>query len=60
MNKLRPGLWSRNNQAQSDFGSRTLLESILGDEKDHLEWLESQFDQIGHMGIEGYLGSQLE
>jgi bacterioferritin len=44
----------------SDFGSRSLLEAILGDEEDHLDWLESQFDQIKHMGIESYLGSQLE
>lgn len=43
----------------NDFGSRTLLESILGDEEDHLDWLEAQLDQIGHMGIESYLGSQL-
>lgn len=43
----------------NDFGSRTLLESILGDEEDHLDWLEAQLDQIEHMGIEGYLGSQL-
>ncbi len=44
----------------SDFGSRSLLETILGDEEDHLDWLESQLDQIKHMGIEGCLGSQLE
>ena len=43
----------------NDFGSRTLLEAILGDEEDHLDWLEAQIDQIGHMGMESYLGSQL-
>ena len=44
---------------QSDFGSRNLLESILNDEEEHLDWLEAQLEQINHMGIEGYLGSQL-
>lgn len=44
---------------QSDFGSRKLLESILNDEEEHLDWLEAQLEQINHMGIEGYLGSQL-
>jgi len=44
---------------QSDFGSRKLLESILNDEEEHLDWLEAQLEQISHMGIEGYLGSQL-
>jgi bacterioferritin len=44
---------------QSDFGSRKLLESILNDEEEHIDWLEAQLEQISHMGIEGYLGSQL-
>ena len=42
-----------------DNGTRELLESILKDEEDHLDWLEAQFDQIGQMGIQNYLAQQL-
>ncbi len=43
-----------------DFGSRELLEKILKDEEDHLDWLEAQLDQIAQMGIENYLAQQLK
>jgi bacterioferritin len=42
-----------------DNGSRELLESILKEEEDHTDWLESQLDQIEHMGIQTYLSEQL-
>jgi len=42
-----------------DNGSRELLESILKDEEEHLDWLEAQRDQIEHMGIQNYLVEQL-
>jgi bacterioferritin len=42
-----------------DNGSRELLESILKDEEDHLDFLEAQLDQIGQMGIQNYLVEQL-
>ena len=42
-----------------DNGSRELLESILKDEEDHVDWLEAQLDQIAQMGISDYLGEQL-
>ena len=49
-------------QAQSlgDNGTRELLESILKDEEDHLDWLEAQNDQISHMGIQLYLSEQVK
>ena len=42
-----------------DNGSRELLESILKDEEEHLDWLEAQRDQIEQMGIKNYLVEQL-
>ncbi len=44
----------------SDNGSRELLESILTDEEDHLDWLEAQIEQIGQMGIQNYLVEQMD
>jgi len=43
-----------------DSGTRALLESILGDEENHIDWLETQMEQIKQMGLETYLGKQLE
>jgi len=42
-----------------DNGTRDLLESILGDEEVHIDWLEAQQDQIRQMGLEAYLSEQL-
>lgn len=41
-----------------DGATRTLLEGILHDEDDHLDWLEEQLDQVKQMGIELYLSVQ--
>jgi bacterioferritin len=43
-----------------DGGSREILTHILEDEERHLDWLESQRDQIAHMGIENYLTLQVK
>ena len=43
-----------------DNGSRGLFEEILEDEEDHIDWIESQLDQIDQMGMQIYLGEQLE
>jgi bacterioferritin len=43
-----------------DNGSRDLFEDILEDEEEHIDWIESQLDQIEQMGLQVYLGEQLE
>ncbi len=43
-----------------DNGSRELLEEILTDEEEHIDYLEAQIGAIRDMGIENYLAQQLE
>jgi len=42
-----------------DNGTREILEDILGDEEDHIDWIEAQLDQISQMGIQNYLVEQV-
>jgi len=43
----------------SDNGTREMLEGILKDEEDHIDWIEAQLDQIKQMGIRAYLSEQI-
>ncbi|MBP8302733.1 MAG: bacterioferritin [Phycisphaerae bacterium] len=42
-----------------DNGTRELLESILRDEEEHIDWIEAQLDQIQQIGIQNYLVEQM-
>lgn len=44
--------------AAGDNGTRQLLDGILAAEEAHIDWLESQLDQIEQMGIQNYLAQQ--
>ena len=44
----------------ADGGTRELLEHILKDEEDHVDWLEAQLDQIKQMGTSNYLVEQID
>ncbi|ABK47181.1 bacterioferritin [Shewanella sp. ANA-3] len=46
-------------EAEQDYVSRDLLEDILEDEEEHLDWLESQQELISLTGIQNYLQSQI-
>jgi bacterioferritin len=43
----------------SDFISRELFAHILESEQEHIDWLETQLDLIGKVGIHNYLQSQM-
>lgn len=45
--------------AVGDNASRELFETILKDEEEHVDWLESQLQMIADMGLGIYLSQQL-
>lgn len=42
-----------------DYVTRDLFKSILDDEEDHVDWLETQLGLIDKVGLENYLQSQM-
>lgn len=42
-----------------DNNSRHLLEEILEDEEEHIDWIESQLSQIEQAGVQNYLAAQI-
>jgi len=46
-------------RAAGDNGTRDLLEKILREEEDHVDWLETQQETIKQVGLERYLSEQI-
>ena len=45
-------------EAAGDYGTRDLFDGILKSEESHVDWLETNLELIGKMGIENYIQSQ--
>jgi bacterioferritin len=43
----------------ADYITRELFEDILDSEEEHVDWLETQIDLIGKIGLQNYLQSQM-
>jgi bacterioferritin len=46
-------------ESVQDYVSRELFEAILENEEEHIDWLETQLDLIGRIGLENYLQSKM-
>ena len=46
-------------ESVQDYISRELLEDILENEEDHIDWLETQLDLVDALGLPNYLQSQM-
>ena len=56
VNNLRDGI--THCATVGDFTTRHKLEEMIADET-HVDWLETQLEAIGQIGIENYLAQQL-
>ena len=45
-------------EREGDYISREVLEDILENEEEHIDWLEAQFELIKRMGLENYIQLQ--
>jgi bacterioferritin len=44
---------------KGDNGTRALLEKLLMNEEQHIDWIEGQIQQIQDMGLDNYLAQQV-
>lgn len=46
-------------ESVADYVSRELFEEILESEEEHIDWIETQVDLIGKIGIQNYMQSMM-
>ncbi|EIK98337.1 bacterioferritin [Pseudomonas sp. M47T1] len=46
-------------ETTGDYGSRDMLEDILEDQEEHIDWLETQLGLIDKVSLENYLQSSM-
>ncbi|MEO0232046.1 MAG: bacterioferritin [candidate division WOR-3 bacterium] len=44
----------------NDNGTKMLLEEILKDEENHIDWIETQIDEIKQIGLKDYLAEKID
>lgn len=47
-------------ESAHDFVSREIFVDILDDTEEHIDWLETQLELIGRVGLQNYLQSQMD
>ncbi|HBU88716.1 MAG TPA: bacterioferritin, partial [Acinetobacter sp.] len=46
-------------ETEQDYVTRDLVQEILEKEEEYWDWLDTQIDLIGSVGIENYIQSQM-